>query len=195
MSKQTPIYKHVGKDLEGETEGQALIQIAESEIDSLCIVQRVASAQAEMNAQEYFEHIISYAEEWDKIVTQRIDRELKNVRKLQNDRSHYEKKVENLRQRVSDLQEKGKPNLTQEEKLIRNEAKLKEAYNYHEEEADKLCTLIEAATYDGWKDLYTFVKNLMKWESNRVGRESDIYSHLAHLLESMKASLKVHKNN
>ena len=35
-------------------------------------------------------------------------------------------------------------------------------------------------------------RNYMKWESNRVGRETDIYSELAPAIDSLKAS---HKKN
>lgn len=207
MSKNTPIFEHVGKDLErGETledldkirfsenGGQAIVQVSDSEIDSLLVVQRVSSVQSAVNSREYYDHVIAYAEEWENCVTQRIEKELKSIKKLQNDRSHYEKKVQALRQRASDLQAKGKSISDHNEKLIRNEAKLKEAHEIHEFEADRLCTLIEKATYEGWRDLYIFVKNLMKWESNRVGRESDIYSHLAHILESMKHKMHSKRN-
>jgi len=137
MSRNTPIFEHVGKDLErgealedldkirnSEVGGQAIVQVSESEIESLWVVQRVSSVQSALNSQEFCEHIIAYAEEWENCVTQKIDQELKSIRKLQNDRSHYEKKVASLRQRASDLQAKGKSSLDHNEKLIRNEAKL-----------------------------------------------------------------------
>jgi hypothetical protein len=36
-------------------------------------------------------------------------------------------------------------------------------------------------------------KNYMKWESNRVGRESDIYSQLPKTLDSMKTKTAMKK--
>jgi hypothetical protein len=116
---------------------------------------------------------------------------LKNVRKLQADRAHYEKKVEALRQRANELESKGKMSpASQVVKLERNETKLKHAYMLHEYDAGRLCVLIEAAATNGWKDLYHVVKNYIKWESNRVGRESDIYCQMSGTLKSMKANFK-----
>jgi hypothetical protein len=136
--------------------------------------------------------VVGYAVEWETVVTGRVDKELKQVRKLQADRRHYERKVESLRQRANDMEAKGKasPSASAIEKLHRNEEKLKEAYMVHEAAAGRLCVLIETVTQDGWKDLYHLAKNFMKWESNRVGRESDIYCQLSNTLDSMRTSFK-----
>jgi hypothetical protein len=99
--------------------------------------------------------------------------------------------VESLRQRANDMEVKGKASPANAvEKLHRNEEKLKEAYMVHEAAAGRLCVLIETVTQDGWKDLYHMAKNFMKWESNRVGRESDIYCKLSKTLDSMKTTFK-----
>jgi hypothetical protein len=202
MSLKTPIYKDVGSELDenaasnldkiknSDSAHMTVVEVMQaSQPSSLCMVQTIASAQSQVNNREYYKHLGAYVEDWENCVTKLIDDELKKVRQLQVDRRHYENKVDNLRQRVSDRTKSGP---TQVEKLSRNEAKLKEAYLLHETEADRLCTLTEAATEEGWRDLYVLVKNFMKFESNRVGRDSDIYSHLSHVLESMKMTLKNH---
>mmetsp|Transcript_31904 Transcript_31904/g.53340 ORF Transcript_31904/g.53340 Transcript_31904/m.53340 type:complete len:330 (+) Transcript_31904:131-1120(+) len=144
------------------------------------------AAQAVANDYEYQSHVVDYAIEWEKIVTERVDRELKNVRKLEADRRHYERRVEGLRQRANELESKGKVSpKSQVEKLDRNEEKLKEAFTIHEREAAKLCSLIEAVTHDGYMDLYPLVKNYMKWEINRVGREHDIATQMSATLDSL----------
>eukprot|EP00980_Cylindrotheca_fusiformis_P008856 scaffold1888_cov120-Cylindrotheca_fusiformis.AAC.26 len=203
MSLESPIHDSVGAELSDEavnqlsnldassSPGAAVAQVMQSfQPTSLQMVQTISSAQSQLNSQEYFEHIIEYAEDWEHCVTKIIRQEIKKVKKLQADRIHYEKKVDSLRQRVND---RANPSDTLIEKLSRNEEKLKESYLLHETEASRLCTLIEAATAEGWRDLYFLVKTFMKFESNRVGRDSDIFSHLSHILESMKVTLKKHK--
>jgi uncharacterized protein YlxW (UPF0749 family) len=67
--------------------------------------------------------------EWETVVTTRVDSEWKHVRKLAADRSHYEKKVEALRQKANEILTKGKstPNGMQE-KIDRNEKKLQQTF-------------------------------------------------------------------
>ena len=210
MSAKSPIYDSVGGKLDKdaveelksirksskmsrtvEEVGKAWKKRYETDVCSLKIVQDLNSSQTKVNAREYNEHVLGYVLEWEKVVTERVERELKKVRKLQGDRTHYERKVEGLRARANDLEAKGKPSPdTAVEKLERNEEKLRSAFLLHESDATRLCILIEAAAKDGWKDLYHFVKNYIKWESNRVGRESDIFCQLSDTLVSMKSEFK-----
>jgi hypothetical protein len=212
MSEKSPIHDEVGSALDGQaSEALAMIRksggvggISVSEIaakwerrhnsegkSSLNGIQQWASTQAVVNAREFQAHVVEYAVEWEQVVTERCDKDLKEVRKLQADRTHYERKLEGLRQRANDLGVKGKSSPANSvTKLNRNEDKLKEAYMVHEAAAGRLCVLFESVTQDGWKDLYHLAKNYMKWEANRVGRESDIYCQLAKTLESMTTTLK-----
>ncbi len=144
------------------------------------------SAQALCNDREYESLIVDYVVEWERVVTKRVDAELKRVRKFESDRRHYEHKVEGLRQKATDAELKGKQSpAAQVDKLARNEQKLKEAFTVHEREAGRLCSLLEAATHDCYKDLYPLIKNYIKWEMNCVGRETDIASQMSSILESM----------
>ena len=214
MSEKSPIHDEVGSALDGaaieslnvirQSDGQGSKSVAEVaqqwasrngiEVSSLHVLQEWASAQSVVNAREYQDHIVQYAMDWEQVVTERVDAEIKNVRKLQGDRTHYERKVEGMRKRANEFESKGKPNPpAQAEKLERNEVKLKEAYTTHELEAGRLCVLIEAVTQEGWRDLYFLVKNYMKWESNRVGREGDVYTQLATTIDSMKVKQNANK--
>ena len=135
---------------------------------SLTAVQKLAIAQSVANKQEFDQHVFAWAVEWEQAVTERIDRDLIAVRKLQGNRDHYEKKVELLRRKSNDLESKGKTSPRgQAAKLERNEEKLKDAFVRHESEAGRLCALIETVIQDGWIELYQLSRNYMKWESNR----------------------------
>jgi hypothetical protein len=133
------------------------------------------------------------------------------------DREHYDKKVELLRRKTNDLEGRGKTSPRGNVmKLERNEEKLKVAFLSHEAAAGKLCALIESVINEGCKppidslcasslstrmnqpslsntpgiELYQLCRNYMKWESNRVARETDIYGQLAGAIDSLKATYK-----
>ena len=190
MSQHSPVYEDVGRDLD-TSNSEALAQIchpdkaadsdeimkimkkarSEENDDSMSLVaiQKFGRAEAMLNAREFQQHVVEWATEWELAVTERVDRDLKNVKKLQSDRDHYEKKVESLRRRSNELEDKGKTNPKgQVEKLERNENKLKEAFIMYETEAGRLCTLFEAVTRDGWIELYT-VRLLMAINIARHG--------------------------
>jgi len=90
------------------------------------------------------------------------------------------------------MEAKGKETSKQVERLNRNEQKLKNAWESHEQRAGKLCVLLEQVTKYGWMDLYPLVKNSIKWELNRLGRENVIYGRLPSTLDSLKSSFQQH---
>ncbi|OEU17291.1 hypothetical protein FRACYDRAFT_184089 [Fragilariopsis cylindrus CCMP1102] len=187
LSEKSPLFDDVGKPLNGES-----TQILQTIREDPTTNSTLAATQGIVNEREYNDRVVDYAIEWEKTVLEQVESELKKVRKLQGDRSYYEKKVDTLRQKANNLEEKGKTiPPSQEERLERNETKLKEAFVVHEKEAGRLCVLIEEVTSNGWKDLYHLVKNYCKWESNRVSRETDIYSELSTTIDSMKSTYKI----
>ena len=206
LSEKSPLFDDVGKPLNGEstqtlqtiredptTNSTVVAQVkSKNTIRSVEALEQLAATQGIVNEREYNDRVVDYAIEWEKTVLEQVESELKKVRKLQGDRSYYEKKVDTLRQKANNLEEKGKTiPPSQVERLERNETKLKEAFVLHEKEAGRLCVLIEEVTSNGWKDLYHLVKNYCKWESNRVSRETDIYSELSTTIDSMKSTYKI----
>jgi len=205
MSFKTPLYDYVG--LEPNEERLRAIETVESnitgdtseledistlcdeygEIMSLMSLQRLSNVQAAINAKGFSKHILAYAVEWDHAVANRVETEWKNVKKLEGTRRHYEKKVTELRETVHSKEDKGKTvSESQQQRLERNEKKLDEAWNAHESAAERLCVLIEEVVGHGWTYLYPLVKNLMKWEVNRVIREKKLYNNMVNTLDSMK---------
>lgn len=148
------------------------------------------AAQGVANNNEFQTHVVDYVVDWERIVTERVDAELKHVKELEGHRRHYEDKVGGLREKAHHIEQKGKePSKGQAEKLERNEEKLKKAFTEHERQAGKLCRLIEAVTHQGCKDLYPLVKKYMKWEMNCIGREHDIAERLSETLESLNEKM------
>mmetsp|Transcript_54356 Transcript_54356/g.131930 ORF Transcript_54356/g.131930 Transcript_54356/m.131930 type:complete len:373 (+) Transcript_54356:210-1328(+) len=147
------------------------------------------STQAELNNMEYQALIIDYATDWSQIVNNKVDKMMKDVKGLESNRRHYERKVQNLRRRFNDIESKGKvcPK-SQVDKLTRNETKLQESYIVYEREATTLCSLLQAVTHDGYKELYPLVKNFIKWDLNRVNRDGDISMYLSTTLNGLSSA-------
>jgi len=213
LSDKSPIFDSVGKSLDDKS-SRALRSICENPsttkrtmvnqiIDSNDTTKSVetlnllAATQGTFQERDFRNQIIEYAVEWEKAVTEKVEVELKKVRSLHATRSHYEKKVEQMRQWADDLEKKGKTNPVRKvKKLEENETKLLEAFEVHEKEAGRLCVLLEEATTNSWNDLYHLVKNYCKWESYRVNQESEIYSQLMPAtLESMRTAFKRNSNS
>jgi hypothetical protein len=229
FSKRSPIFHEIGNDVDEETSAtlkklrnrpaspdsghfmttEELTQLKKeyckrqgSENFSLYGLYSFGAAQGNANDNEFQAHIVDYIVDWHRIVTERIDADMKNVKMLERDRRHYEEKVERLREKSSSVEAKGKePSRGQVEKLDRNEEKLKDAFSKHERLAGKLCVLIEEVTHQGYKDLYPLVKKYIKWEINRAVREHDIAQCLSETLKSLddkmgsrrsRTSLEVH---
>mmetsp|Transcript_16426 Transcript_16426/g.45322 ORF Transcript_16426/g.45322 Transcript_16426/m.45322 type:complete len:371 (+) Transcript_16426:180-1292(+) len=155
-------------------------------IISLRGLYRFGAAEAVVNDMEYQTQIVQYVTQWLDTITDRVDSELKRVRKLASGRLHYERKVETLRNRADGMEDKGK-NIPASavERLSRNEDKLKDAFTVHEKEASKLCALIESVTQEGYNEIYTLIRNYIEWEINRIGRENDMTMQLNATLSSM----------
>jgi len=164
---------------------------------SLKGVYSLGAAQAVGNDSEYHAHVLEYTTEWIDTITRRVDGGLKIVRKLAAERLHYERKIETLRDKASDLERKGKTSPTSSvERLSRNETKLNEAFVAHEREAGKLCALIETVTREGYKDLYILVRNYIQWELSRIGSESDLSFQLRSTLDVLNEKFRrAHQTN
>jgi vacuolar-type H+-ATPase subunit I/STV1 len=105
-------------------------------------LQQLHNIHENLDVADYQQHVMDYVTEWEQVVKPRIDKELSNVRKLQQDRLHYEKKVDTLRRKVNQAEQKGKEVPEEKlERLQRNEQKLKDSFDLHERRAGKLLTI------------------------------------------------------
>ena len=158
---------------------------------SLKALDELSAVQRKISRIEFSYHVIDYATQWEKDVTEKIDVALKVYKKLKKERVHYEDKVLSLQNQIKRSESKGKevqPAL--QERLERNIVKRKNARESHEKEASKTVMLLEEALAFGWKDLYPLLKRYMKWEVNRLARENDTYGRLPLTLEAMKDSYR-----
>lgn len=119
---------------------------------------------------------MEYCEEWETVISTRVDQETDAVKKLRSSYNHYQSKVDALRKKVNAQEAKGQPvNETITEKLQRNEEKLDEASNAFESAAAPLCALIEEVVDQAWKDVFPMVQSAMQWELQRSRSEAETF--------------------
>jgi len=207
MSENTPLWNHIGKPLtkeqmsemqgsgdlktpEGiEARTKTIMEVAE-EIGpgSLMAFQQLSMMQDELSSVEFQNHNADYIDEWDKVVTSNLDDGVKAVRELSNYRQKYIVKVDKLREKVNTIEHRGKQVAPKKltDKLYRNERKLAEHDAEYEKKANGVSVLLFEATQRGWVDFYPVAKNVMKFEINRLGRESSCHGSFHTTLGALK---------
>lgn len=139
--------------------------LAKEEVCSYASIHHNLASRTKMYADKYGQFVINYAIEWDKIVTQRVMTGLKEAEKLRRDLDHYQKKTESLRVSVNGVLAKGKQvDKKTEEKLSRNEEKLKTAREQYNKVASSMCVLIEEVTERAWKDIHPMLLKIAQFD-------------------------------
>jgi hypothetical protein len=139
--------------------------LAKHEVCSYASIHHELATRTKMYADKYGQFVINYAIEWDKVVTQRVMTGLKEAEKLRRDLDHYQKKTESLRTGVNQTMAKGKQvDKKVEEKLGRNEEKLKTAREQYNKVATNMCVLIEEVTERAWKDIHPMLLKIAQFD-------------------------------
>jgi hypothetical protein len=180
--------------LEGiEEKTKSIMKVAE-EVGpgSLVAHQQLAMMQDEMNIIDYERHSKAYIEEWESVVTSQLDSDVQEFRDVTKIKDHYIQKVDGLRKKVNKLNEKGKkgPSTKLSDQLARNEKKLSDADAAYEAKSKEVSVGLYEATQRSWVDLYPVIKNVMKFEINRLGRESSCYGSYHATLTELKGTYK-----
>jgi len=132
-------------------------------------------------------------------VTRRVEQGTAETNQLRKRLTHYEHKVEALRQQVHHLEEKntnkkGVPDKLRD-KLERNETKLEKAWKAHERAAERLCHLLERVTQRGWcEDLAPLVGRSMQWEWERASKARHLGAQLKVVRDSIQTTLVDHES-
>ena len=211
MSEGTPLYNHIGKPLTDEQLAEmqesgdmkslegikqrtlTIMKVSEEDgAGSLMSHQQLAMMQDELNAIDYQSHNVNHIAEWESVVTTQLDSDVKEIRELSKRKDHYIEKVDHLRQKVNKIEHRGKgvaPTKLSDQ-LIRNEKKLFEADAAYEKKAHEVSVVLSEATARGWVDFYPIVKNVMKFEINRLGRQSACYGTFPATLAALKADYR-----
>lgn len=192
LSVESPFYENVGKTLDSEklsstTSDEAMEYAESSGIKSLISVDQLALIHVNSMESEYHATLVDYVYEWEHVVANKVDNVKESTAKLGLDRQHYETKIKKLREEKTQVESRGKDlPPKKKERFERNERKLKDATQIHEDKASELCHLLEQIVDQGWQDLMPLVENTMKWEKRRYENEDAMYgTRLLPVLESL----------
>jgi len=126
---------------------------------------------------KYIEHILTYASDWERILSTRVNKHLKHAEKLRVDLDHYQKKVEELNKDANKTMTKGKSVSDKGvDKLKRNEQKLVNARREHEQFVSDLCGFMEEIMERGWKDLHPLLVKMAQFDVTLSGEEAKLLS-------------------
>jgi hypothetical protein len=184
MSVESPVYENVGKMLDSDkissgTAEEAMEHAAKSGTKSLVSVNQLALVPQKAMESVYHESLVDYVYEWEHVVANKVDKLMEPTTRLGRDRQHYETKVDRMREEKTQAESKGKEfPPKKKERLERNERKLKDSIQIHEEKASEFCHLLEQIVDYGWQDLLPLVENTVKWEYRRYENDAATFGTL-----------------
>jgi hypothetical protein len=185
LSQGSPLFDKTG-----------LLPSAEKSSDSVLSylsIQEGVSGKAKMYTQKYAQFVIDYAIEWEKVVTSRVSKGLKNAEQMRVELDHYQRKVESLRQTANATMAKGKQvDQKSAERLTRNEEKLVKVRETHNSFIASLCTLIDEVTDRSWRDLHPLMVKIAQFEVTVSGDEAKALSSLNTIVNEMKRLAVTH---
>lgn len=125
-----------------------------------------------MYADKYEEHVVTYAKEWESILSLRVSKHLKQAEKLRVDLDHYGKKVESMNKSMNKTMSKGKAvGDAGVDKMKRNEGKLIQARREYDTFVNDLCGFIEEIMDRGWKDLHPLLVKMAQFDATLSNEE------------------------
>jgi vacuolar-type H+-ATPase subunit I/STV1 len=206
MTEDTPLFDHIGKPLIAEQKSEAeqsgefiesrtksIMKVAEQiGPGSLVAHQQLSVMHQKLDEVDFDNHVVDYIDEWETVVTSQLDDEVKAIRELAKNRGKYFEKVGKLRVKVNSIEHRRKQDAPKKliDQLDRNEKKLEECDVLYEKKANEVSIELYEATRRSWVDLYPVIKNAMKFEINRVGRESSTYGSFHNTLDALKIDYK-----
>lgn len=125
--------------------------------------------------EQYGHYIISYVENWERVVSQRIHGVLIHYRELQDIMTHYNKKVGGLLQKV-DKSKSVRHKLA--EKLDRNEIKEMGAVEARDTVGEHLYLYIEEVMERAWRDVFPLLLRTCRFEADFSSAQASVLADL-----------------
>ena len=145
--------------------------------DSYAAIHLALHRKNKLYHDKYTEHILTYAAEWERVLTTRINGHLKQSETLRVDLDHYAKKVEDLHKTINRTMTKGKPVSDDNvDRLKRNEAKLIQARMEYDRFVNDLCGYMEEVMSRGWKDLHPLLVKMAQFDATLCNEESSLFA-------------------
>jgi hypothetical protein len=138
-------------------------------------------------ADKYSKFVINYVVEWDRVITTRVEKGLKNAEALRRDYDHYQKKAETLRASATAVMSKGKSvDPKSQEKLARNEEKLVAAKTAYDKFATEMCIYLEEVTERSWRDLHPCLVKMAQFEMTISKEEATSLGQMTQVVNALK---------
>lgn len=183
LSLNSPIFEFTG-ELSNDSGNSPL---------SYASVHSTMSAQQKKFSDKYSEHVVKYAVEWERILTERISTGLKKAESLRFELDHYEKKVQSIRVNVNVTMAKGKmvdPKAS--ERLRRNEEKFAAARLGYQRFVHALCVLVDESTLRSWKDLHPLLVKMAQFDLTISSEEAKALSNLNVVVGKLNSFAQAH---
>jgi len=134
--------------------------------------------------EQYGQYLITYVENWERVVSQRISGLLIHYRELQDNVSHYNKKVGTLLHKV-DKSKSVRVKLA--EKLDRNEIKEMGAVEARDTVGEHLYLYIEEVMERAWRDVFPLLLRSCRFEADFNAAQASILSDLIVVSDKIQA--------
>ena len=186
MSQQTPLEPVAGAPSE-ENKGIGDGNNPQDNAPSYAgIVMDDLDRQTRKQADDFHKFAIDYVAEWEKVVTTRINADMKTTEQLRRDADHYTSKVESLQANVKKLQDNNKPVPdSTSEKLDRNETKLSEANRKYNDAAYDSYLLMEEMVDRSWRDLHPLLLKTLQMEVDICKYEREVMAPFRQMINDL----------
>jgi len=179
MSKDTVLFETTGQTSGADRPSDS--------VTSYFSIQEEVANKTKMYTEKYKQFVVDYAQEWYKVVTDRIGADLKKADKIRVELDHYQSKVENLRQNANATMAKGKKiDSKAAEKLTRNEDKLIKIKEASSKLISVLCLLMEEVTERSWRDLHPMLIKCAQFEAQVSGDEARAFESMNKVIVALK---------
>eukprot|EP00586_Coscinodiscus_wailesii_P022030 CAMPEP_0172498512 /NCGR_PEP_ID=MMETSP1066-20121228/113479_1 /TAXON_ID=671091 /ORGANISM="Coscinodiscus wailesii, Strain CCMP2513" /LENGTH=681 /DNA_ID=CAMNT_0013271805 /DNA_START=108 /DNA_END=2153 /DNA_ORIENTATION=- len=177
MTMKSPLYDCTGKFAKPDT----------PHVVSYATVHNSLAKQHENLCEKYNQFVVAYAVEWQRIVNTRVSVSLKKAETLRRELDHYSQKVESLRTSFGVQMAKGKNvDAKSQEKLARNEEKLKTSKKEYGVFAQSLCMLIDEIVNRAWKDLQPLLVKMAQFDTTMSASEANTMKNLNVVIDQLK---------
>lgn len=179
LSKDTALF---------ETTGQSSgVDRSSDSINSYFSIQEGVANKTKMYTEKYKQFVVDYAQEWYKVITERVGADLKKAEKIRVELDHYQNKVESLRQSANATMAKGKQvDSKTAEKLTRNEDKLIKIKEASSKFISDLCLLMEEVTERSWRDLHPMLVKCAQFEGQVSSDEAKAFESMNGVVTALK---------
>jgi len=179
MSKDTVLYETTGQTSGADRSSDS--------VTSYFSIQEEVANKTKMYTEKYKQFVVDYAQEWYKVVTDRVGADLKKADKIRVELDHYQSKVENLRQSANATMAKGKKvDSKTAEKLTRNEDKLIKIKEASSKFISVLCLLMEEVTERSWRDLHPMLVKCAQFEAQVSGDDARAFESMNEVIAALK---------